>query len=583
MAEGLYTPNPNFYSDQIKEQEKEQKKLREASYDSAKRGYTIDGEFYTVAQYNKAKSDVTAKITSIKKEQRKYGKYGPEFGESTKGNAAGEQYQKLRQAAVDIEVTDYASALENLKAWKTVNDFVEANPDIQVVRNVKALVKDDRGRSTRGSILKTVSIDAGADSKFVQGAVELATRWAEAGTTKLERVQTYGKPGANNAAYKNVKTVTNQEVLDTRLAEIDAIGRTTYNPPAESPSPGVEAPTMARGGQSAMSEEQTMQAFAGLTRKPRAKDEKKPGVPGGGAGGLGGGAGLGGGGDTTLSGGKLPKNWEAKFREMFPQKTWMLDLDRTKYADVFKVFEEGVINEAWLTPEAQQRFSAQLDNTSFIKELASTDMVRQVKGVVGDLGFGEGFNSFLTKAMNFGWKDETLKQEVYKEAFRKDDQGTFVNPTAVTRVKASNDYLTIKKIGTSFFSNIDDDTIQQSLIGGITNQDIERQQRELAKTKYGHLSNLLDQGFTLEKLTSSFRQQAAQLLEKDVNDIDMSQADYEQVINSGEEGKKRMLTTGEWEIKLRSDPRYNWINTQNAKDEARQVAASISQAFGKVM
>jgi hypothetical protein len=281
---------------------------------------------------------------------------------------------------------------------------------------------------------------------------------------------------------------------------------------------------------------------------------------------------------------KKPKvNWEPKFREMFPQKAWLLDLDRTKYADVFKVIEEGVINKSWLTPEASKRFLGQLDNTSFIKELASSDMVRQVKGLVGDLGFGEGFNSFLTKAMNFGWKDETLKQEVYKEAFRKDDAGAFVNQTALARVRASNDYLTVKKIGTDYFSNIDEDTIQKSLTGGINMEDIERQQRELAKAKYGHLSNLLDQGFTLDKLTSSFKQQAAQLLEKDINDIDMSQADYEQVINTGEPGQKRMLTTGEWEIKLRSDPRYNWGSTQNAKDEARRLSASIAQAFGKVI
>jgi hypothetical protein len=185
--------------------------------------------------------------------------------------------------------------------------------------------------------------------------------------------------------------------------------------------------------------------------------------------------------------------------------------------------------------------------------------------------------------MNFGWQDDTLKQEVYKEAFRKDDKGTPVNPTALARVKASNDYLTIKKIGTDYFSKIDDATVEQSLTGGMTLEDIERQQRELAKTKYGHLSNLFDQGFTLEKLTSSFREQAAQLLEKDVNSIDMSQADYEQVINTGEPGQKRMMTTGEWEIKLRSDPRFTWGTTQNAKDEARQFSASISQAFGKVM
>jgi hypothetical protein len=185
--------------------------------------------------------------------------------------------------------------------------------------------------------------------------------------------------------------------------------------------------------------------------------------------------------------------------------------------------------------------------------------------------------------MNMGWDEDTLKQEAYKEAFRKDNANNFVNPTALARVKASNDYLSVKKIGTSYFSTIDDDTTQQVLTGGITQQDVERQQRELAKSKYGHLSNLLDQGFSLEKLTSSFREQAAQLLEKDVNDIDMSQADYEQVINTGEPGQKRMMTTGEWEIKLRSDPRYNWGSTQNAKEEARRLSASIAQAFGKVI
>jgi hypothetical protein len=288
-------------------------------------------------------------------------------------------------------------------------------------------------------------------------------------------------------------------------------------------------------------------------------------------------------GDTADSGTGAPKNWEAKFREMFPTKTWLLELDRAKYADVFKVIQEGVRNEAWKTPAGQQRFSAQLDGTSFLKELASTDMVRQVKSLVGDLGFGDGFNSFLTKAMNFGWKDEVLEQEVYKEAFRKDDKGVFVNPTALARVRASNDYLTVKKIGTDYFSNIDDATVQQKLTGGITLEDVERQQRELAKVKYTHLSGLLDQGFTLDSLTSSFRQQAAQLLEKDVNDIDMSTADYEQVINSGDPGQKRMMTTGEWEIKLRSDPRFNWGSTENAKEEARRLSGTIAQAFGKVI
>lgn len=281
---------------------------------------------------------------------------------------------------------------------------------------------------------------------------------------------------------------------------------------------------------------------------------------------------------------KVKVDWERKFREMFPDKIWMLDIDRTKYADVFKLFQKSIDGEVYKTAEGLARFKAQLEGTSFVKELATTDKVRQVKAVVGDLGFDSmPLNNFLTKAMNMGWEGTTLKQEVYKEAFRKDDAGAFVNPTAITRAKASNDYLTVAKIGKSYFSTVADDTIQGVLTGGVMQQDVERQQRELAKQKYGHLSNLIEQGFTMEQLSSSFKEQTARILEKDPAAIDMSQADYEQAFNFGEEGKKRMMSSGEWEIKLRSDPRYNWGSTQNAKDEARRLSASISQAFGRVI
>ena len=280
----------------------------------------------------------------------------------------------------------------------------------------------------------------------------------------------------------------------------------------------------------------------------------------------------------------VPANWETKFRELFPSKAWMLDLDRAKYADVFKVIADGVKNRAWETATGQERFAGQLDNTSFIKELKSTNMVGQVRSLVGELGFDTlPFNAFLTKAMNLGWKGETLKQEVYKEAFRQDDTGNYVNPTALARAKSSNDYLSVQKIGKEFFSSVSEDATKQVLTGGMAIEDVQRQQRELAKARYGHLGNLIDQGFTLNELSSSFRNQAASLLEKDPNSIDMSQADFEQALNTGEEGKKRMMTSGEWEIKLRTDPRYNWVSTENAKAEARQLSASISQAFGKVM
>jgi hypothetical protein len=269
---------------------------------------------------------------------------------------------------------------------------------------------------------------------------------------------------------------------------------------------------------------------------------------------------------------------------MFPEQSWLLDLDKTKYPKLFSLIQRGISDRMYETAEGQQRFAAELRNTDFYVELRNTDKVRQIKSLVGDLGFDSvPFNKFLTTASNMGWEGETLQQEVYKEAFRKNETGQYVNPTAVTRAKASNNYLAIANIGKAYFSQVADSTVENALTGGITNEDVQRQQRELAKTKYGHLSNLIEQGLTLQELSSPFQQQAASILERSTDSIDMGQAMFEAAYNYGETGQKRMMTSGEWEILLRSDAKYGWDKTENAKREARQLASSISQAFGKVM
>jgi hypothetical protein len=357
-----------------------------------------------------------------------------------------------------------------------------------------------------------------------------------------------------------------------------------------------------RRGQSGMSEAETMKMAAGLAKMPKkeTKTEKlssdktnKPGVGGGPTK-----PGMAPG-DTTVKGGtnytwdgtKWAKSGtgsfektESTFRKMFPSQAWLLDLDRGKYPKLFELIRRAVDGRMYETSQGLERFAAELKNTDFYTELATTDKVRQIKAVTGDLGFeGSNFNKFLTTSMNMGWEGDTLKAETYKEVFRKDDQGNYINTTAVQRAKKSNDYLKVANVGKAYFNNISDSTIESRLTGALNDDDIQRQQRELAKTKYAHLGNLIDQGFTLADLSSGFKQQAAQLLEKDENSIDMSQADFEAAYNYGEPGQKRMMTNGEWEIMLRSNAKFGWDKTNNAKAEARQLASSISQAFGRVI
>jgi hypothetical protein len=274
----------------------------------------------------------------------------------------------------------------------------------------------------------------------------------------------------------------------------------------------------------------------------------------------------------------------AKFKQMFPTQAWLTEIDPAKYPDVRGLLQRAVVGEMWKTPQGLERFKTEWEATDFFTELKTDNQVKTITSLVGDLGFDSvPFNQFLTTSMNMGWKGDTLKAEVYKEVFRKDNAGAYVNKTAFERVKKSNEYLSVAKIGKDYFSEVPDTDVEGVLTGGMLTEDVQRKQRELAKTKYGHLSNLIDQGFTLAQLSDPFKQQAAQLLEKSSDAINMSEANFEAAYNFGEPGQKRMMTSGEWEIMLRSDAKYGWDKTNNAKAEARQLATSIAQAFGKVI
>ena len=276
--------------------------------------------------------------------------------------------------------------------------------------------------------------------------------------------------------------------------------------------------------------------------------------------------------------------WETTFRETFPARAWLLDLDRTKYPQLFQLLNTAISQEWYKTPAGEARFIASLDNTDFYKEISQSKQLKVIQSLVGTLGFeGSDFTKFVSDSINFKYEGDILKQKVYAEAFKKVD-GKYVNPTAYKRVKESADYISTQNIAKAYFNrNPLDSDIENVLTGTMLSADYERQQRVFAGERYGHLKNLLDQGMTMESIASAYQTTASRLLERNVNDIDMSTGAFEQAVTFGEEGKKRLMTNSEWEKLLRTDPQYGWEKTNNAKDEARSLSANIAQAFGRIL
>jgi hypothetical protein len=271
-------------------------------------------------------------------------------------------------------------------------------------------------------------------------------------------------------------------------------------------------------------------------------------------------------------------NWEQTFINQYPQYGWMLtDLDRTKYGDVFNLFQKAINPKTKYTNE---RFQAEFGASSWFREVQSSNKAFEIKTAIGTLDWdASSYGKLLSSAVNMGWTGDQLKQESYKQLFAKKDDGTYINPVAVDQVKTTSPYLTAMKTAKAFFSSAPQDRMEKVLSGEITNEDFVGGLRASAKLKYAHLAPAIDAGQTLEDLTSDYRTVASKLLERPETDIDMSNADYEVALSYQDGSTKRMMTTGEWQRMLKSDKKYGWEKTKQAVDLGREIGLNIVKSF----
>lgn len=316
------------------------------------------------------------------------------------------------------------------------------------------------------------------------------------------------------------------------------------------------------------------QALARVSKQPV---PVVPVVPGGGGGGAGGGKVLAKAKPIAPAG--FDAGWQDRFKKEYPAYAWMLtELDQTKYSDLFQLMNDAVKPGSEYTDELFQR---KFIGTSWYTELAAGETGRALTTAVGSYSWGEGqLAKFLTTATRYGYKDATLKSKAYEALFAKDAAtGKYINPAAIGEVKASSQFLAIKKIGTAFLSPVSDDSVINTLIGGKSSDDVLRVARESAKVKFPHLSNAIDAGVTLEDLGYQYQQNAAKLLEVAPNAIDMGSTIYAKAFGSS---KDPMMSTGEWEAYLKGNPDAGWQYTKQANQQATDIGLTLARAFGKV-
>ena len=107
----------------------------------------------------------------------------------------------------------------------------------------------------------------------------------------------------------------------------------------------------------------------------------------------------------------------------------------------------------------------------------------------------------------------------------------------------------------------------------------------IGKSLYPSLSEQFDAGRTFDDVTSSYKNIAANILERDSNSIDMSSPEFVQAITyvpDSKTGEQRLMNMGEWGDYLRKTESLGYQNTTEARSRAFEVSNKIANMFGRV-
>jgi hypothetical protein len=305
---------------------------------------------------------------------------------------------------------------------------------------------------------------------------------------------------------------------------------------------------------------------------------------------------------TTPTVGTPAKKPKITAAEAFPEFAYMLD-PNGGYEGVAEVFAMALDpKNKWYESEVgMQKFRAALQRTGYWQTTAASarnfdaaadgdkqnfinTKIEEIKFNYGDLGLTESELSTLARdAARMGMTGPVLKGRVYSEVFKKTSTGQQQYGTAAVRATQGFEADNLRAEAKKYFATVTDADIEALLTGQKKITDFQRTYQELAKGRYSHLATQIDSGVTLEDIAAPYRDYASKVLEKDVNSIDMSSADYFEAISTiGPDGKPRQLNVSEWVNKLRTEPKYKWGETEDAKSRARTLVETLGKAFGKI-
>lgn len=119
--------------------------------------------------------------------------------------------------------------------------------------------------------------------------------------------------------------------------------------------------------------------------------------------------------------------------------------------------------------------------------------------------------------------------------------------------------------------------VQRVLAGKMTVDGLRDYYVEQAKALYPTIEKQLDNGRTVDDMMTAYASLAQQELGLTEDQIKITQPKWTKALTGGAKG---MMTTDEWLETIRTDKKYGWDDTDNARSQASKLAEALKQKLG---
>lgn len=222
--------------------------------------------------------------------------------------------------------------------------------------------------------------------------------------------------------------------------------------------------------------------------------------------------------------------------------------------------------------DAQVKTDPQTINEKVAAQVAS--LSAQASGLGVNLS-DEALQRIATDSLRQAWNDNQIKAAIGSEALKNPG---LISQTALTKYKQmASDYgVNWSDAGLNYW-------VDQGIKNGNDNGFLD-QVRSYSKSLYPTIAADIDKGITPSQYFDPYKQLAAQTLEVNPNDVNLSDPKWQRAIMSldPKTNERRPMTMYEWQQTLKTDPAYGWDKTKGGHDAAIQTATGIAQIFGKV-